>query len=46
VLTALTLVGIESTRWTMAFWGRPGPLRTPPEASQAAKIDPHRPRDM
>ena len=42
----LTLVGIESTWWTMAFWGRPGPLRTPPEASQVAKIDPHGPRDM
>ena len=45
-LIPLTLVGLESTRWTMAFGGRPGPLRTPPEASQAAKLEPHGPRDL
>ena len=42
----LTLVGVESSRRTVAFGGRPGPLRTPPEASQAAKLEPHGPRDL
>ena len=42
----LTLVSMESATQTVAFGGRPGPLRTPPEASQAAKLGPHGPLGM
>jgi hypothetical protein len=45
-LTTLTLVSMESATQTVAFGGRPGPLRTPPEASQAAKLGPHGPLGM
>jgi hypothetical protein len=46
VVILLTLVYTESPRGMVAFGGRPGPLRTPPEASQAAKLAPHGPLGM
>jgi hypothetical protein len=45
-IEADTVVYTESPRGMVAFGGRPGPLRTPPEASQAAKLAPHGPLGM